>query len=263
MANDDTPCLPVQCPKCGGANHVRITHPAHRPLNCCGCDEPFEADQVLIRQFYAADDSAHCVLEDFYRAPLVQYFLNHGVPLVQAEELQIDVFNKVWETKHPQPGNNPQRYDPDHPSGASFRTWLFRIAARCLLDRKRPALLFSEYQAGDIAGVGEPVDPTAIKKGVGSNPDPPRPEDEASAREHRAAVHDCRDQLPPREKLAINEWLNHDGERGVGYLVAEALKEHFPEKGTSAATASMLLNKAQDLMRKCLEAKGVTANWSA
>src|SRR5438874_977909 len=124
MTNEEGSDIPVECPLCNAVNHLCITHAAHHPLCCGGCGESFKVDQTLIERFYASDDSACHILEALYRAQLVDYFFNRGELLTDAEKLHIDVFTKVWETKHPRPGNNPQRYDRDHPSGASFRTWL-------------------------------------------------------------------------------------------------------------------------------------------
>ena len=108
---------------------------------------------------------------------------------------------------------------------------------------------------------GESGDPTALQRDFDFNRRPA--EDEAVAREHRAAVHECRDGLPPRERLAINVWLEHEGARGVGNILAAELRTQFPGRGASAATASTLLTGALDLMRECLEGKGVTTDWSA
>src|SRR6266446_5147687 len=98
MANEVEPCLPVRCPTCSAVNTIRITHPAHKPLNCSGCNQSFAVDRTLIRQFYVSDDDAHWILEEFYRAPLVGFFLSRGVPQVEAEQYQTDVFTKIWET---------------------------------------------------------------------------------------------------------------------------------------------------------------------
>jgi DNA-directed RNA polymerase specialized sigma24 family protein len=247
MANGDEPCLPVGCPKCRSANQVCITHPAHHALGCSGCGESFVVDQTLIQQFYDSDDSAHCMLEEFYRAPLVAYFLNRNMSQVEAEQCQIDVLKRVWETKHPQPGNAPQGYDPHHSSRASFRTWLFAIARHILADHRRPPVLFPDLEGSNLVGGEESIDPTALQRDFDFNRRPA--EDEAAAREHRAAVHDCRDKLPPRERLAINVWLEHEGARGVGNILAGELRMHFPAQETSAATASALLNGALELMR--------------
>jgi hypothetical protein len=101
MANDDTPSVPVGCPQCSAITPIRITHPAHKSVDCSGCGESFIVDQTLICRFYASDDTALSILEDLYRAPLVQYFLDRGASQVEAEEYQIDVFTRVWETKEP------------------------------------------------------------------------------------------------------------------------------------------------------------------
>ena len=154
----------------------------------------------------------------------------------------------------------PQRYDPHHSSGASFRTWLFAIARRIIADRRRQPFLFSDLEGSNLEG-GESGDPTALQRDFDFNRRPA--EDEAVAREHRAAVHECRDGLPPRERLAINVWLEHEGARGVGNILAAELRTQFPGRGASAATASTLLTGALDLMRECLEGKGVTTDWSA
>jgi DNA-directed RNA polymerase specialized sigma24 family protein len=230
-------------------------------LDCTSCHQPFIAEQTLIREFYTSDDNALYILEELYRAPLVQFFQSRGVSQVEAEECQIDVFTKVWETKYPRPGNNPRPYDPDLPGAASFRTWVLRIARNCLLDRRRPPLLFSEL---DVGGAGEEeasVDPTAFQRELNLNPFP-QPEAEAIARQHSAAVHDCHEKLPPRPRLAITVWLEHEGIYGIGNILASELKAHFPERGFSAATASNLLNQALSLMQDCLEKKGVDLDWA-
>jgi hypothetical protein len=113
MHNDQSGRIPVRCPGCSALNQVCITHPAHEPFDCSGCNESFVVEKELIRQFYDNDDTALSCLEDFYRAPLIAYFMKRGRSQVDAEKCQIDVFTKVSETKHPRPGNDPQRYDPD------------------------------------------------------------------------------------------------------------------------------------------------------
>jgi DNA-directed RNA polymerase specialized sigma24 family protein len=152
----------------------------------------------------------------------------------------------------------PQRYDPDHLSGASFRTWLYQIARNCFQDRRKPTLLFPDIQPSDSDSGGEASDPTALQRDFDFNRSPTL--DEAVAREHRASIHDCREGLPAREKLAIIVWLREEGARGVGNILAAELRTQFPGRGASAATASTLLNEAFNHMRECLERKGVTAN---
>jgi DNA-directed RNA polymerase specialized sigma24 family protein len=187
--------------------------------------------------------------------------MNRGMSQVAAEECQIDVFTKVWETKYPRPGNNPQRYDPEHAGAGSFRTWLYRIALNHWKDQKKPTLLFSEMEARGGAQEGSTFDPAVLQPDLYANR-VLRPDEEITARQHQAAVHDCHDALPPRPKFAITVWLEHRGVYGIGNILVEELKAHFPGQGISAATASTLLAKARELMKDCLERKGVDVSWS-
>jgi hypothetical protein len=262
MDNEYQPDLPVRCPECSAFNQVCITHQPHKAVNCGSCSASFIIDQTLICQFYASDDDAHWILEDFYRAPLVQFFWNRGMSQIEAEKCHADVFTKVRETKYPRPGNDPRRYDPNLPDAGSFRTWVLRIARRCFEDRRgRQQVLFSEIQAGRSGDEGAAFDPAAFQRDLNLNPIS-QPEAEAIARQHRKAVHDCHETLQPREKMAITIWLEHEGSHGIGNILAGELKAHFPERGCSAATASNLLAKAMGLMKDCLEEKGVDVSWS-
>ncbi len=259
MVDDDPSCLPVPCPSCHAKNHIPITHPAHHALPCGSCQVPFVVDQALIEQFYNSDDSAHCVLEEFYRAPLVAYFQSRDFPLVKAEECQMEVFERVWKTKYPRPGNAPGRYDARHASGASFRTWLFQIARRVLADRKSRRDLFQDADSGRSRSSDDPSGLGGIQRDLRFDADP-RPEDEASAREHRMAVRDCQERLSARQRLAVTVWLEEEGAWGVQKVLIAELRIQFPDQGASAATASNLINQALAAMRECLEGKGVSLN---
>jgi hypothetical protein len=237
------------------------THPAHHPLSCSSCHESFVVDETLILQFYACDDDVHWYLEELYRARLVQFFLKEGLSPSEAEKCQMDVFTRIRKTKYPPPGRNPKRFDPSHQSGATFKAWVFAIAANRLRDATNRQVPFSELGTEGPEGDMPPLEPSidARHQSPGGNPSP---EDEAIAREHRATVRDCLQGLNPRQQLAINVWLANEGERGTNNLLAQALQAQFPGQGSSPATASALLEAARTRMKECLESKGVNVSWS-
>jgi hypothetical protein len=249
--------IPVVCPHCKDQNEMRVTRWRGEALTCDSCDTVFQIDETLILQFYGCDDQAHWYLEEFYRARLVNYFMNRHLSESEAEKRQMDVFTSIWETKYPREGNKPQRYDPHYGKGGNFKKWLFQIAWRKLPRRSLP-LQFPAKTTDEAEGTE--VEPSPEQLPLKPDRRYPAPFDEAVLGEKQEAVRACRESLPPREKLAITVWLENEGERGTGNKLVEELKEQFPDQGVSAATAHNLIEKALTHMKECLEGKGVTFN---
>lgn len=80
------------------------------------------SDEQLIEQYIGGNDKALESLIQRY-LPLVYGFILHSIgDVAQAEDLTQEVFLKAW--------RGMKRFDPDK----SFKTWIFTIARRTLID---------------------------------------------------------------------------------------------------------------------------------
>ncbi len=142
-------------------------------------------------------------------------------------------------TRDSDKNDKEKRYDPE--KGASFRTWLFRIAKNLAIDRLRQMgreVTFSDFEGEE----GEEGEGEAFWWELHS--DQPSLEDVLMAKEWRKAVHECMEKLPPREREAIALW---------GDMTLEDLASIL---GVSVPTAHRVLRRAFQLMKECLERKG-------
>ncbi len=191
--------------------------------------------------YHACDDAAFEEIWRRYRARLEQFLRIGGLSEEDAQDRAQDVFVRVMETKHPPPDGGARPYDPT--VGALFKTWLFTIATRLLIDtlrRQRRTVDFSALEVQGEEGEVEPFEETL--------PGEERsPEEQALAQQRRQDVHDCMETLPPRERVAIALWLETNSEMKLENL-ADAL-------GVSVPTAHRVLKRAFRLMQECLERK--------
>ncbi|MBW3623723.1 MAG: sigma-70 family RNA polymerase sigma factor [Armatimonadetes bacterium] len=92
-------------------------------------DRPEPTDEALMDRIAREDVSAFDLLVRRYQVPVYNYAFRMTGGVTSAEDLTQEAFLRVWRSRH--------RYESAHP----FRTWLFTIARRLILDewKKRPA----------------------------------------------------------------------------------------------------------------------------
>lgn len=198
------------------------------------------SDEALIRDYYQCHDEALDEISHRHYARLTQFLRNLGLSEVEAEDSTQDLFVRVMETKY---GNRAGAYDPT--KGASVKTWLFNIAknlANDQLRKKGRETPFSTLQTEDEEGETQPFEETLPSSEF-------TPETLAQANALREAVHECMQSLPDRERVAVALWLETDGEM--------KLKDLATLLGASEPTAHRVLKKAFQLMKACLERKGL------
>ncbi len=197
-------------------------------------------DEELMAHYYQCHDEALDPIWHRHYVRLTQFLRNAGLSEADAEDGTQDLFVRVMETKY---GNRAGAYDPT--KGASVKTWLYNIAKNLANDhlrKKGRETPFSTLQTEDEQGETQPFEET-LPSGEFT------PEEIAQANALREAVHDCLQSLPDRERVAIALWLETDGEMKLKDLAALL--------DASEPTAHRVLKKALQLIKACLERKGL------
>jgi RNA polymerase sigma factor (sigma-70 family) len=201
-----------------------------------------QADHESIADYYACHDERLSELHHQYSARLEGFLRVSGLSQSEAEDLAQEVWVRVMNTKYPSPGSRARAYDPQ--AGASFRTWLFTITKRLLMDamrRQGRTITFSTLEGGSQEEEGEPIEATLPVEELS-------PEEEILARQQQRNVHECMNRLPPRERIAVALWLETEG--------AMTLQDLANMLEVSVATAHRVLRRAFELIRECLEQRG-------
>jgi RNA polymerase sigma-70 factor, ECF subfamily len=183
-----------------------------------------QPDHELIADYYACNDETLTELHHRYSARLEGFLRVSGLSQSEAEDLTQEVWIRIMNTKYPSPGSRARAYDPQ--AGASFRTWLFTITKRLLLDAMRRQ--------------GRTITFSTLERGT--------QEEEILARQQQRDVHECMNRLPPRERIAVALWLETEG--------AMTLQDLANTLEASVATAHRVLRRAFELIRECLEQRG-------
>jgi RNA polymerase sigma factor (sigma-70 family) len=194
------------------------------------CQEASPSDEDLIERYYACDDMAYAELFSRYHRRLVAYF-RRWVPSEDAEDLAQFTFLRVVRTKPTGRG----RYDPSR--GASFRTWLFVIARREVVNaiRSQPQLPGREAEEGE----GGPM--------IDQTPAPTPSADEIlAAQEISEPVQSCLNalQLNAQDVLFL-------------HLAGFNLSEIAQILGVPYGTAGGRLHRARQGMQRCLASRRI------
>ncbi|MFQ3610175.1 MAG: sigma-70 family RNA polymerase sigma factor [Fimbriimonadales bacterium] len=199
------------------------------------------SDKELIASYYQCHDEALDTLWHRHYARLKQFFYTRNLSEAEAEDSVQELFVRVMETKH---GSRAGAYDPQR--AASVKTWLYHTAKNLATDRLRKKgreTTFSYFDVEDDEGEVEPFE-EMLPAGE------PTPEEQLMASEWCEAVHECMQNLPDRERMAMALWLETDGEM--------KLKDLAGILEVSEPTAHRVLKKAFQLMKECLECKGLS-----
>ena len=132
-------------------------------------------DRTLIRRIGKGDNHAFRILADRYRRPLYNFFLRSGASIEDSEDLLQQLFMKLIG------GSYEIRED------ASFKTYIYRVAANLLIDHMRRSRRADFVDFDALSGDGEP--------GWGRAP-APLPDEEAEASELRRRYAEALETLP-------------------------------------------------------------------
>jgi RNA polymerase sigma-70 factor (ECF subfamily) len=199
-------------------------------------DAPHASDDALMRAFAAGDAQAFDALYARHHAALYRFVrrLLGSACAAQADEVFQDTWLRVIDAR--------ARWQPDHESGASFRTWLFTLghhrAVDCLRKSGREVSIDRE---GDGA---EPWQPEAEAWAQWPAADASTAEDRAFWRAAGQKLLDCLDGLPAAQKAVF--LLHHEDGLPLAELAA-ALELGFE-------TAKSRLRYAMTKLRGCMGA---------
>jgi len=202
---------------------------------------------------YAGDEQAFDEIERRYRSRLVGFFQNAGVPDEDANDLAQETLIRVTRTK-----GTPTKYDPS--KGASFKTWLFRIATNLLIDHwrkkgRRPEDLFSELESEEQEGEAD------LEELIPS--EEPTPKEALIEEEVRKAIRDyvkgCLAELTEEERLVVTLWKGTSEKPFLGDLatlkkVSQVLQA-AGFKHASVPTVSRRADSAWEKLKECLRRK--------
>lgn len=132
-------------------------------------------DRTLIRRIGKGDEHAFRILADRYRRPLYNFFLRSGASIEDSEDLLQQLFMKLIG------GSYEIRED------ASFKTYIYRVAANLLIDHMRRSRRVDFVDFEGLSGDEEIAGPRAAR---------PLPDEEAETSQLRERYAAALETLP-------------------------------------------------------------------
>lgn len=194
-------------------------------------ESPLLSDPGLAERIRARDREALASVVDAYLDQIVRAGLGAGLNQHQAEDVAQNTFATFIETAHRFEGRS------------HVRTWIFGILYRKIQEARRG--FAKDRHMDDIDEVFE----SRFDENRSWSRPPRGPEDELFAKEAHREIGDCLEALPDRQRMAFVL-------REVEGVTTEEICKIL---GVSATNTGVMLFRARNRLRECLESKWESA----